>query len=257
MTGKITDEMIMALADGELEGREAEVVRDAISADSTLRDQFDRYQESRQLLSSGFEGLLERSVPENMRKIVLEQAAPGGAVVSLGAARARRGRLFGFDVLSQAAAAAVLLGAAALGGYQIGHDEPAAGGLVLAGLLPQDSPLSGALSAAPAGTPVEVGGAEFLAIATYQVAEGGVCREFELNRDGSGTAGLACRVDAGWQVEVAALNVTGGTKGQFLPASADAFELVGAALDAKGAYEAVDPESETCILNSEACADLP
>jgi hypothetical protein len=257
MTGKITEEMIMALADGELHGPEAEVVREAIAEDSALRDQFGRYQESRQLLASGFEGLLQRPVPENMRKLVLEEAAPGGAVVSLDAARARRGRLFGFDVLSQAAAAAVLLGAAALGGYQIGQNEPAADGLVLAGLLAQDSPISAALSAAPAGTSVEVGGAEFLAVATYQVAEGQVCREFELNRDGSGAVGLACRVDASWQVEVAALNVAAGAKGQFLPASADAFELVGAALDAKGDYEAVDPANETCILTGEACADLP
>jgi hypothetical protein len=257
MTGKITEEMIMALADGELGGAEADAVREAIAADSTLRDQFDRYQDSRQLLSSGFEGLLERPVPEGMRSLVLEQAAPGGAVVSLEAARARRGRLFGFDVLSQAAAAAVLLGAAALGGYQIGQNEPAKDGLVLAGILPAGSPISAALSAAPAGTSVEVGGAEFLAVATYQVAEGQVCREFELNRDGSGAVGLACRVDAGWQVEVAALNVAAGSKGQFLPASADAFELVGAALDAKGDYEAVDAESETCILSGDACADLP
>ncbi len=257
MTGKITEEMIMALADGELDGPEAEVVRDAIAANSALRAQFDRFQESRQLLSSGFEGLLERPVPEDMRKLALEQTAPGDAVVSLEAARARRGRLFGFDVLSQAAAAAVLIGAAALGGYQIGQNEPTADRLVLAGLLPQDNPISAALSTAPAGTSVEIGGAEFLAVATYQIAEGQVCREFELSRDGTGAVGLACRVDAGWQVEVAALNVTGGTKDQFLPASADAFELVGAALDAKGDYEAVDPESETCILNGRACADLP
>jgi hypothetical protein len=257
MTGKITEEMIMALADGELDGPEAEVVRGAMAANSTLRDQFDRYQESRQLLSSGFEGLLERPVPEDMRKLVLGHTAPGSAVTFLEAARSRRGRLFGFDVLSQAAAAAVLLGAAALGGYQMGQNEPATDGLMLAGLLPPSNPISAALSAAPAGTSVEVGGAEFLAVATYQVAEGQVCREFELNRDGSGAVGLACRIDAGWQVEVAALNITTGTKVQFLPASADAFELVGAALEAKGAYEVVDPESETCILNSEACADIP
>ncbi|WP_291202773.1 hypothetical protein [Hyphomonas sp.] len=257
MTGKITDEMVMALADGELHGPEAELVREAIAASSTLQDQFDRYQESRRVLSSGFEGLLDRPVPEDMRKLVLEQTAPGGAVVSLEAARVRRGRLFGFNFLSQAAAAAVLLGAAALGGYQMGQNEPATDGFVLAGLLPQDSPISAALSAAPAGTSIEVGGTEFLAVATYEIAEGQVCREFELSRDGSGAVGLACRVDAGWQVEVAALNVTGSTTGQFLPASADAFELVGTALDAKGAYETVAPDQEACILGSEACADLP
>lgn len=257
MTGKITEEMIMAFADGELAGPEAEAVREAIAADTTLRDKFDGYKQSRLVLAAGFDDLLERPVPENMRKLVMEQAAPGGAIVSLDAARARRRGLFGLDVLSQAAAAAVLLGAAALGGYQFGHNEPEAGELVLAGLLPQESPITAALASTPSGISIEVGGAEFVAVATYKVAEGQVCREFELNRDGSGAVGLACRVEAGWQVEVAALNVTGSMTGQFLPASADAFELVGTALEAKGAYEAVDLANEACILSSEACADLP
>jgi hypothetical protein len=257
MTAKITDEMIMAFADGELAGPEAEAVRGAIEASSTLKDQFDAYQQSRLVLSAGFDGLLERPVPEEMSRLVLEQSAPGGAVVSLDAERARRGRLFGFDVLSQAAAAAVLLGAAVLGGYQLGQNEPAADQLVLAGLLPQESAIAAALSSTPAGSSIEVGGSEFVAVATYEIAEGQVCREFELNRDGSGTVGLACRVEAGWQVEVAALNVAGGTTGQFLPASADAFELVGTALDAKGDHEVLEPAKEACVLGREACADLP
>jgi hypothetical protein len=256
MTGKITEEMIMAFADGKLAGPEAEAVREAIAADTTLRDRFDAYEQSRLVLAAGFDGLLERPVPESMRKLVMEQAAPVEAIVSLDAARTRRRGLFGFDVLSQAAAAAVLLGAAALGGYQFGQNEPEAVELVLAGLLPQESPIAAALSSTPAGKRAEVGGAEFLAIATFETGEGQVCREFELNRGGSGAVGLACRVEAGWQIEVAALNLTGSATGQFLPASADAFELVGTALEAKGAYEAVDPADEACVLSSEACADL-
>jgi hypothetical protein len=257
MTVKITDEMIMAFADGELAGPEAEAVREAIESSSTLRDQFDAYQQSRMVLAAGFDGLLERPVPEYMTQLVLEQAAPGGAVVSLDAARARKGRLFGFDVLSQAAAAAVLLGAAALGGYQFGQNEPAAEGLVLAGALPKDSPISAALSSTPAGASVDIGEARFLAIATYEVAGGQICCEFELNREGPGAVGLACQVEGGWQVEVAALNAAGSATGQFMPASADAFELIGAALDAKGTYEAVDPAEEACVLGSQACAARP
>lgn len=257
MTGKITDELIMAFADGQLTGSEADAVRDAIGTDPALKDQFDAYQQSRLVLAAGFDGLLERPVPEDMKRLVLEQASQGSAVISLEAARVRRGRLFGFDVLSQAAAAAVLLGAAALGGYQFGQNEPAADRLVLAGLLPQESPIAAALSSTPAGISVEVGSSEFVAVATYEISEGQVCREFEMNADGSGTVALACRVEAGWQVEVAALNVTGGASGQFLPASADAFELVGAALDAKGTYEQVDPAKEACVLASEACGHLP
>lgn len=257
MTGKITDELIMAFADGELSGPEAEAVRAAIESSSALKQQFDAYQQSRLVLAEGFGGLLDRPVPEDMKKLVLEQAASGAAAVSLDSVRALRGRRFGFGVLSQAAAAVVLLGAAALGGYEVGQSEPAADSLVFAGQLPDESPIAVALSSTPSGTSIDVGGSDFVAVATYEVAEGQVCREFELNNGGSGTVGLACRAEGRWQVEVAALNATNGATGQFLPASADAFELVGTALDAKGAYEVVEPANEACILDSETCAVRP
>lgn len=257
MTMNVTDEMIMALADGVLEGPEAEAVRQAIAASSALQERFETFQQSRLVLAGGFDGLLERPVPEDMRKFVLEQASPGGVIVSLNAARTRRGRLFDFDGLSQAAAAVVLLGAAALGGYQFGQNEPTADGLVLAGWLPQESPVAAALSSTPAGGSASVGGAEFVAVATFEMAGGQVCREFEMKQEGPGIVGLACRVDTGWQVEIAAINPAGNAAGQFLPASADAFELVGAALDAKGAYELVDPADEACVLGNASCAARP
>lgn len=255
MTANVTDEMIMALADGVLEGPEAEAVREAIAASSALQEKFETFQQSRRLLAGGFDGLLERPLPEEMKKLVMEHAAPGGTVVSLEHARARRGRLFNVDALSKVAAAVALLGAAALSGYQFGQNEPAGDGLVLAGLLPEASPVAVALSSAASGALIDIGGSEFAAVATYEIEGGQVCREFELDRGESGTVGLACRVEGGWQVEVAVLNVTAGAKNQFLPASADAFELVGAALDAKGEYEAVDPETEACILGGGACID--
>jgi hypothetical protein len=253
MTDRITDEMIMAFADGELSGPEAEAVSAAIQASSALKQQFDTYKQSRRVLAEGFGGLLDRPVPEDMKKLVLEQAAPGGGVISLDAARSRRKRLFGPDVLSRVAAAVVLLGAAALGGYQAGQHQPAADNLVFAGLLPEDSPIAVALSSTPSGNSIDVGGSGFVAVATYEIGEGQVCREFELDRGGSGTVGLACRVEDGWQVEVAALNAAVGVTGQFLPASADAFELVGQALDAKGAHALVDPEQEACLLDRKSC----
>lgn len=255
MSKRVTDEMIMALADGELQGPEADAVREAIAADSKLQDQFDAYQASRRMLAEGFEGLLERPVPDAMTRLMLEEKADGDTVVRLDSARARRRQPFGLDIWSMAAAAGVALSAAAFSGYQFGQDQPAAERLVLAGLVPEDSSFHAALSASPAGTVVDVGQTDFTAVATYQTANGQVCREFELMGDGSRTVGLACRVDAGWQVEIAAINVTGGQPGAFLPASADAFEIIGTVLDAKGTYEPVDPADEGCVLNKDACTE--
>jgi hypothetical protein len=255
MTDKITEEMIMALADGRLHGPESETVRAAVATSPELQAQFEAYRTSRQILTEAFAGHLERPVPAALQQIVLRRAEERGGAVSLDSTRAKRKLPLRLDFLSQAAAAAVLLSAAALSGYQVGQNEPADGAIVLAGLIPQDSPLQDALTATPAGGSIDIDKAQFLAIATYQTAGGQVCREFELNRARSGTVGLACRTDTGWQIEVAALKMTGGTSGQFLPASADAFELVGAALDAKGTYEGVEAAQEACILDQRNCAE--
>lgn len=254
MTDKITDELIMALADGQLQGPQAEQVSAAVAANPEWQAQFEAYQASQRVLREAFSGYLERPVPIAMQQIVLAKVEDRGGVVSLDRVRSKR-RPPGLGFLPQAAAAAVLLSAAALSGYQVGKDKPADGAIVLAGLIPQHSALQTALTTTPSGATIEIDAAQFLAVATYQTAGGQVCREFELNRAGSGTAGLACRTDAGWQIEVAALNLTGSASGQFLPASADAFELVGAALEAKGAYDGVDAAKEACVLDSSRCAE--
>lgn len=254
MTDKITDEMVMALADGQLPEPQAERVRTAIAARLELQAQFEAYQTSQLVLSEAFGGLLERPVPAAMQQTVLGWAQERGAVVSLESARAKRKLPPRLGFLPQAAAAAVLLSAAALGGYQVGQDEPAHGAVILAGPVPHASPLQKALTTTPAGAAIDIDAAQFLAVATYQTEGGQVCREFELNRAGSGTAGLACRTETGWQIEVAAFNMSAGTSDRFLPASADAFELVGAALDAKGPYNGIEAAQEACVLEQRNCA---
>ncbi|MFN3911898.1 anti-sigma factor family protein [Hyphomonas sp.] len=255
MTDKVTDEMIMALADGQLPRLESDRVWAAVEASSELRARFEAYKESQLVLSEAFGGILERPVPAAMQQLVLGKLEERGDVVSLDRVRANRRLPLRLGFVSQAAAAAVLLSAAALSGYQVGQNTPADGAIVLAGLVPQDSPLQTALTTTLAGATIDIDEAQFLAVATYQTEGGQVCREFELNRTGSGTVGLACRTDAGWQIEVAALNMTAGTSDQFLPASADAFELVGAVLDAKGTYDGVDAALEACVLKQHDCAE--
>lgn len=207
MIDKITDEMIMALADGQLGDSESERIRMDVAANPELQAQFEAYQTSQRMLTEAFAGHLDRPVPTAMQQVVLGNTRERGGVVSLDSERTKRKPPVRFDFLLQAAAAAVLLSAAALSGYQVGQNEPEDDAIVLAGLLPQDSPLQNALMATPSGSSIDIGQSQFLAIATYQTSDRQVCREFELNRAGSGTVGLACRTESGWQIEVAALNI--------------------------------------------------
>jgi anti-sigma factor RsiW len=60
----------MAYADGELEGPLAAHIREAIGADTAVRQKFEIYSGSRRLLASVFEGVLSESVPDRLRETV-------------------------------------------------------------------------------------------------------------------------------------------------------------------------------------------
>ena len=70
----VPDTLIMAYADGELEGLLATRIRDAIEADRGVRDKFEIYAGSRRLLAGVFEGVLSESVPDRLTETVAPAA---------------------------------------------------------------------------------------------------------------------------------------------------------------------------------------
>ena len=71
----VPDALIMAYADGELDGPLATRIRDAIESDRTVRDKFEIYAGSRRLLASAFEGVLSEHVPDRLKETVAPPAS--------------------------------------------------------------------------------------------------------------------------------------------------------------------------------------
>lgn len=70
----VPDALIMAYADGELDGPLAARIRDAIASDPSVRTKFEIYAGSRKLLASVFEGVLSEHVPDRLKQTVTSYA---------------------------------------------------------------------------------------------------------------------------------------------------------------------------------------
>jgi anti-sigma factor RsiW len=73
----VPDQLIMALADGELDPSLAAQVREAVDADGAARRKFEIYAGSRRLLASVFEGVLSEPIPERLKQTIAP-ASPNG-----------------------------------------------------------------------------------------------------------------------------------------------------------------------------------
>lgn len=62
----LADELIMAFADGELDGPLAERVRQAIQDDSAVRRKHEIYCTTRSVLARAFDAVLDEPVPERL-----------------------------------------------------------------------------------------------------------------------------------------------------------------------------------------------
>jgi negative regulator of sigma E activity len=196
----LSDETLMAFADGELDAAASERVERALREDPALAKRVERHRALRARLEGAFAAELQEPVPERLlaaaRKVT---QAPPAAVIDLQSAREARLPKPAQPARSVrtplALAASVLLGVGLGFALFKGGDAPlmrtAGGVLVAQGEL--DRALSTQLaSAQPAASTVHVG-------LSYLAKAGDYCRSFALS-GADGTAGIACRHQARWQI---------------------------------------------------------
>jgi hypothetical protein len=192
---KVTEEMLMAYADGELDAAERAQVEAAMAADPQLAQRVSAHQAMRRRLATGFASVLEEPVPERLASLArtaAAQSATGQVLPFRRHAAAPRPWLQWGSL-----AASFVLGALV---WQFGARQYLSapivernGELVASGVLARA--LSNQLAADQAGsTPVQIG-VSFLSKA------GDYCRTFQL-RGAAGAAGMACQRDAQWKLEV-------------------------------------------------------
>lgn len=210
-----SDETLMAYADGELAPSERSAIERAMREDPQVAAAVERHRALRAKVFGAYAGVLDEPVPERLRPVRDPAAEPAAApavapkVLSLEAARQarrqaaappapavapRRQAWFQWGALAASLVVGVLAGSAWLGGAD-GKGDGAwisadAQGRLLAGATLAEA-LSSQLASTQAQGPVRIG-------TSFATKDGGYCRSFQLQ----GSAGLACREDAGWRIPV-------------------------------------------------------
>lgn len=210
----ITDEQLMALADGELAGAERDSVAAAVAADPTLAERLAQQQRLRARLNTAFADELDEPVPERLLQAVARAPAPAPArapVISLARHRAAveaarvpatpsaRPSWVQWGGLAASIAVGVLIGHFGWPGSSAAPD----GFALEAGKLVARGPVQASLSTQTAATP-EPGAAVQLHFSFVDQA-GRYCRTFST----SGNAGLACREGHDWAVQLLVDSPTG------------------------------------------------
>ena len=210
----ISDETIMAYADGELDSVARAAVESAMREDPQIERRVAAHRSLRQRVQAAYSSELLEHVPESLLAAVRTGAVtPNGRVVNLQVARAAiecdvsraqpPRRMWG---TASAMAASVVLGVG-LGFFMWGHSEPplarsTSGELVARGQLAKA--LSSQLAAQQSrGSPVQIG-------ISFLAKSGDYCRTFTLSGAVS-PAGLACRHGEEWQIQT--LTEEGGAAG--------------------------------------------
>jgi hypothetical protein len=194
----VTDAMLVAYVDGELDEINRRRVERAVAEDERLARRIAAHRRLRESLSGQYQPIADQPVPDRFRSLI----AAGSNVASLEEARAVRKRfpLPGWPTLA-AIAASLVLGLAVGRGL---HEDGSPVGIVKGQMVAQGD-LAHALDTQLASMQ-DPKGAVRIGV-TFRSKEGDWCRSF----DGDALSGVACRGAGGWQLEQA---VAAGSKAQ-------------------------------------------
>jgi len=232
---QISEEDLMALADGQLDGARLHEVAAAVAGDPALTAKVERLRQGTAALRGAFAGQLDLETPERLRAI-LERPA-GANVVAFKPRRVQA------PVWAAAAAAACLVIGFGVGRLNGGALFEMRGDHALVAA----SDLRGALENSASGAGV---GDVRIAL-TFPQANGGYCRVFRVDRgEAPATAGLACKGGDDWAVVALGEASRGGAHGGMEQAAADIPEAVlQAAADRQGG-DALDANAEAAALKA-------
>jgi hypothetical protein len=230
---KLTDEELMAYADGEMSAIDAKRIEAAMAEDSALAARVARFRAVRRALHTAYDSVLSEPVPERLRALLGDVAANEPAPpIDFAAHREKRQTRFGPPAWAAMAASlvlGVLVGRAVLPSGDLLIDDGRYAGADLARVL--DTRL--ASDAANQSDATRIG-------LTFRANDGSICRTFTHAARARSTSGLACRDENRWAVQVA---VHGDGQGEFRQAGADAPAILDA-VDAMISGDAFDADQE-------------
>jgi hypothetical protein len=249
----LTDEILMAFADGELDESVAAAVAKAMAEDLGLARRVVEFQQSRRLTRSAFSSSLAPDVPPELYAAVSAQVrafeAANGAKDTVTEFKPRKppversGRLPPSYMKVALAASVAALALAA--GYFAGQQNIPGANSLIAQL--ESSPVREALSRAASGQDVELPSGRLRVISTYRLASGSLCREFKLQASSGAADAIACHRGE-WNVAFAAARPVGNA--DYVPS--DGADLIASYLQNLNAGEPLVDGAEAQALTEAA-----
>jgi hypothetical protein len=240
----ISEETLMAYADGELDAAARASVETAMREDPEIRKRVARHRALREAMQGAFSAVLKEPVPERLLEAARGQpAAPKSTVVSLSLAReAARNHSATPRRWRPAAMAASLLLGLALGflawhGSRSALIQPGADGGLIAGATLAEA-LSTQLSDDRSAERVAVTGLSF------RNKWGDYCRTFSLTGSDA-SSGLACREGTDWRIQALAQSPrTAADSGNYRTAASQDSPAIRAVVEASIDGEPLDHAGE-------------
>ncbi|MBG6165220.1 hypothetical protein IWQ54_004910 [Labrenzia sp. EL_195] len=244
---KMTDELIMAYADGQLPDAEAQEVEAAARTDAVIREKIDLYKETSHRLKAAAKDI--PPVPDALAQRVSSLLEADTAERNLGASD----NVVAFAPKKwirqwPAALAASITLAIGLGtGIAIGPSGTSAGKPPFGIAALADPEISEALSNAESGSSIALGsGATLNLIASFVDADDELCREFDYEKaTGPSIVSVACHSGGTWQPRIA-IAANKEQSGDFAPASS--LEALETWLLSSGLGEPLDIAGESRLL---------
>ncbi|MBV0890878.1 hypothetical protein KTN05_03325 [Paracoccus sp. Z118] len=234
---QITDEILMAFADGELDAHDSRDVAAAIEADPQLQARLRMFSETRRLL--GEEAAAPQPAHDDAALIARIRSAarapatasePAPAPPRMSAPVAANLNRRPLAMIAAALAAAVV----GLSWWQFGGPAGDMAGAELAAL---DGLASGESRELPNGQ-------SLVMIASYVTGGDEFCREYETRSAAAATLVVACREDGGWTQRFA----MDMTEAEGYAPTSGGIEALDAFLVTSGAGEPLTPEEEAALL---------
>lgn len=234
---KITDEMLMAYGDAELEPVIAEEVRAAVSADKSLQEKLDRMQAVDKLLKAALQ--TDLAVPERLHKALNDDAAADQNVVQLKPARHKLNKWLPTGV-GIAAALMIVVGGNIMSPASMSWLQQVEDGIALAG------PVQAAIISAPSGKRIQHKGLNIMPIVSFVSTDGRLCREAQLDDDEMAARIVACRdiAEDEWCIEAFARMPSVPQKNGYQAASVPKDPVIDAAYARLGIKTTLNAQAE-------------
>jgi len=247
---RMSEEMLMAYVDNELDEADARLVEAAARSDGSIAERIERLRQTRLAVRDAYAGLIDEPVPARLEERVRSMidasgraGAGGDRVVPFKSAGRRP--MWRTSSAGWALAASITAVAIGVGGYLAGQSTRGPGAAVVAlGRITTEA-LATALSSLPSGEERELGPGEAVKLVlSFRDSSGTLCREFEIGRPAGRIVCVACRPGDDWRVNFAM--ATGETGSEYAPASST--EALDAYLSAISASQPLTREEELAAL---------